>query len=136
MAQMRLETKNELIGLEKKYWQALKDRDVQAALKLTADPCVVTGAQGVGVMTLQQMEEMSKSADYRLNSFEFVGEPDVISVTDDVAVVAYKVKEDLTVDGKPVKLEAAESSTWVKREGNWVCVLHNESISGDPFGRD
>ena len=55
---------------------------------------------------------------------------------DDVGVVAYKVKEHLTVDGQPLTLEAADSSTWVRRDGEWVCALHTEAIAGDPFGRD
>jgi hypothetical protein len=57
-------------------------------------------------------------------------------VHDDVAIVAYKVKESLTVDGKPLTLEAADSSTWVRSPGGWVCAMHTEAISGDPFGRD
>ena len=30
-----------LLGLETKYWQALKDKDVDAALELTVDPCLI-----------------------------------------------------------------------------------------------
>jgi hypothetical protein len=52
------------------------------------------------------------------------------------AVLAYKVREALTVDGKPVTFEAADASTWVRRDGQWVCALHTESLAGDPFGRD
>jgi hypothetical protein len=55
---------------------------------------------------------------------------------DDVAIVAYQVYEELTVDGKPVTLDAADSSTWVRRNGRWLCALHTEAIAGDPFGRD
>lgn len=47
-----------------------------------------------------------------------------------------KVNERLTVDGKPLKLEAADASTWVRRGERWVCALHTEAITGDPFGRD
>jgi uncharacterized protein DUF4440 len=57
-------------------------------------------------------------------------------VLDDVAVVAYRVREDLEVEGKPVTLDAADSSTWIRRDGRWVCAVHTESILGDPFGRD
>ena len=57
-------------------------------------------------------------------------------IGDDVAVLAYKVTEDLTVDGKAVHLEAADASTWARRDGRWVCVLHTESLAGDPMGRD
>jgi hypothetical protein len=55
---------------------------------------------------------------------------------DDAAIIAYKVKELLTVDGKSVTIDAADSSTWVRREGQWVCALHTEALAGDPFGRD
>jgi hypothetical protein len=24
----------------------------------------------------------------------------------------------------------------VKRNGDWVCALHTESLAGDPYGRD
>jgi hypothetical protein len=40
------------------------------------------------------------------------------------------------VDGKAVTLDAADASTWVRRDGRWRCALHTESIQGDPFGRD
>jgi len=46
------------------------------------------------------------------------------------------VHEELTVEGKPVTLDAADASTWVRRDGRWVCALHTESLRGDPFGRD
>jgi hypothetical protein len=53
-----------------------------------------------------------------------------------VAVLVYNVHEELTVDGKPVTIDAADASTWVRRNGRWVCALHTESLKGDPFGRD
>ena len=40
-----------LLDHEKQYWQAIKDRDVQAAMRLTDDPCIVTGAQGVAALS-------------------------------------------------------------------------------------
>jgi hypothetical protein len=56
-------------------------------------------------------------------------------VSDDVVALAYKVKEDLVVEGQKVKLETFDSSVWVRRGGKWVCVVHTESPAGDPFGR-
>ncbi len=37
---------------------------------------------------------------------------------------------------KPVELDAADASTWVRRSGKWLCALHTESIAGDSYGRD
>jgi hypothetical protein len=127
--------KDEIIGLERQYWQAMQDGSIESMLKLTDDPCVVTGAQGVGSLDHATFREMMKSPNWKLESFQ-LSDPIVRLLGADVAVVAYKVKEVLTVDGKPLTLDAAEASTWIRRDGRWVCALHTESVSGDPFGRD
>jgi hypothetical protein len=126
----------ELLGLERQYWQAIKEKDVEAAMRLSDESCIVTGAQGVGTIDRKALAAMMKAASYTLNDFELSKDAKVRLLSDDVAIVAYKVREDLTVDGKPVTLEAADSSTWVRRNGRWVCALHTESLAGDPFGRD
>jgi hypothetical protein len=125
----------ELVQLEKDYWQALKDQDVEAAIHLTDDPCIVTGAQGVASIDRQAFKGMMTNPSWVIEDYD-VTDVQVRMLSDDVAIVAYKVKENLTVEGKPVSLEAADSSTWVRRNGRWVCALHTEAITGDPFGRD
>jgi uncharacterized protein (TIGR02246 family) len=127
---------NELVDLERQYWQAIKDKDVDRAMQLTDDTCIVTGAQGAASIPRKAFAGMLNSSAWTLNEFEFVGDVVARAVTDDVAVVAYKVREQLTVDGKPLTLEAADASTWVRRDGRWLCALHTESIIGDPFARD
>ena len=82
------------------------------------------------------MAAMMKGASWELVDFELKEDPKVRMLGEDVAVLAYKVHEQLNVDGKPVTLEAAEASTWVRRDGHWLCALHTEAIAGDPFGRD
>ena len=126
----------ELVELEKEYWQAIKDQDVETAMRLTDDECIVSGASGFSRLSKDALEGMMQSSSYTLDRFHIGKDAEVRLLTDDVAIVAYKVQEELTVDGKPVKLDAAESSAWVRRDGQWVCALHTESILGDPFGRD
>lgn len=125
----------ELLDLEKRYWQAIQEKDADAAMQLTDEECIVTGAQGVGRITRDVLSDMMKNAPYTLHDFE-LKDPEVRQLRDDVAILAYKVHEELTVDGKPVQLDAADASTWVRRNGRWLCALHTESIAGDPFGRD
>jgi uncharacterized protein (TIGR02246 family) len=129
-------TNDDLLALEREYWQAIKDKDPDAVMRLSDDTCIVTGAQGVGKIGRDALAGMIKGAPYTLHSFALGNDAEVRLVTDDVAVIAYKVHEELTVDGKPVTLEAADSSVWVRRDGRWVCALHTESILGDPYGRD
>jgi len=126
----------ELLSLEKRYWQALKDQDAETAMRLTDEPCIVTGAQGVGAIDRKTLGAMVKSASYTLLRFDIKPGAQVRLLSDDVAIVAYQVHEELTVDGKPVALDAADSSTWVRRDGHWLCAMHTEAIAGDPFGRD
>jgi uncharacterized protein (TIGR02246 family) len=125
----------QLADFEKQYWQAIKDRDVQAAMRLTDDPCIVTGAQGVARISRQAFAGMLQAEGWTLHQFD-LSDLQVRLLGDDVAIIAYKVKEVLTVEGKPVTLEAADSSTWVRRDGQWLCALHTEAVLGDPFGRD
>jgi hypothetical protein len=129
-------TKTELINCERQYWKALMDQDPEAARRLTDFPCIVTGAQGVAAMDEKTFGSMMSSPQWTLKDFDFADDVQVRLLADDVAIVAYKVHEDMTVEGKPVSLDAADASVWIKRDGQWRCALHTEALSGDPFGRD
>lgn len=126
----------ELLDLERQYWQALKDSDMETCLQLTDDPCIVAGPQGVSSISKTKFEEMMQHADYKLDDFKIGKDAYVRMLDPDIAVIAYPVHEELTVEGKAVSLDAFESSTWVRRNGRWRCALHTESLRGDPFGRD
>ena len=128
-------TLNELLRLEQRYWQAMKDRDAQTAAGLSADPCLVTGAQGVARLDRATLTRTFEDAAWKLESFELT-KFDVELLTSDVAVVVYEVRESVTVGDQRLSFDAADSSTWVFREGRWLCAAHAEALSGDPFGRD
>jgi uncharacterized protein (TIGR02246 family) len=127
--------KDELAKLERQYWQAVKDKNIEAMAQLTDERCTVAGAQGAQSMDRAHLKQMMKSATWSLREFDLT-DIEVRPITDDVAVVSYQVREDAEVDGKPAALEAADTSVWVRRDGRWLCALHTESIAGDPFGRD
>jgi uncharacterized protein (TIGR02246 family) len=128
--------KDELLGLEKRYWQAIQDNDLDAALELTDDPCIVTGAQGVASIDRNTFRNMMESANYKIEDVYISPDVQVRVLGKDTAVLAYTVHERVTVDGKSLTMDAADASTWVRRNGRWVCALHTESLKGDPFGRD
>jgi uncharacterized protein (TIGR02246 family) len=129
-------TEAELIELEKEYWRAIQSKDATAIARLTDDACILTGASGAARVDRQMIADMTKAGSYTLRDFNMSGDAQVRLLGDDVAIVAYRVHEELTVDGQPVALDAADASTWVRRDGRWVCAQHSEAISGDPFGRD
>ena len=127
---------NELVDLERRYWQALQDGDADTALALTDDPCIVAGAQGVASLDHRTMAEMLKQGTWKLRRFTIDPDVKLRMIGDDAAVLAYTVHEELTVDDRAVKLQASDASTWVRRDGRWVCALHTEALAGDAFGRD
>ena len=124
----------ELVGLEKQYWNAIKEKDPATATSLSDDPCVVVGAQGVGELRRSELARMLHGARYELSAFS-LEDVHMRQISDDVVALAYKVKEDLVVGGQNIELEAFDSSVWVRRGGKWVCVVHTESLAGDPLGR-
>lgn len=134
---MKESISEDLKSLEKRYWDALQGRDVATAVELTDEECIVVGAQGVGAVDHERLRQMLEQATYEVTHFEL--DDNLIrirKITDDVAIIAYEVREDLIVDGKAESLQAFDASVWVKRGDNWLCTLHTESIKGDPFGRN
>ena len=126
----------ELLELETKYWDKIKTRDVDGAMSMTDDPCIIAGSSGVGSVDRDSFKKIMSSATYTLHSFTIDPDVKVRVLGDDVALLAYKVKEDLTVDGKPVTFEASDASVWRRSGGKWLCCLHTESTLGDAYGRD
>lgn len=125
----------ELLELENQFWQTIKDKNVDAATKLTDYPCLVAGASGIAKVDKETFVKMMTGAKYTLHAFE-IKDSEVRMLNDDTALVAYKVHEELTVEGAKVSMDAADASVWVRRNGSWKCALHTESLQGDPYGRD
>jgi hypothetical protein len=132
---MAEEIKSEILDLENQYWNAIKENDKATLTKLTADPCIVTGAQGAARLDKKTFEKMMNEPNWTLLDYE-IENAEVQPLGKDVAVIGYRVHEVVRYEGEELKLDAADASTWVKKNGSWVCALHTESLLGDPFGRD
>jgi hypothetical protein len=126
-----------IIELETKFWQSMVDKDTDAAVAMLDDKSMVTGARGLALLSHNDYRGMAKQGEslWNLKSFKL----DDVKVTfpaEDVALIAYKVTEEMEVEGKPLTLKAADATTWVRKGGKWLAALHTESLLGDPFGRD
>ena len=124
-------TDKEFMELERRYWKAIQDHDLKTAKELTDFPCIVAGPQGVGKIDEASFAAMMASDQARLERFELKEGARVSRLGDDVAVVAYEAHEDLTVDGRPISLDVAETSTWVRKDGRWVCTEPIEALTHD-----
>jgi uncharacterized protein (TIGR02246 family) len=128
---------NELLKVEHRFWDAMQTKDARVAEQMTDDGCIVVGAQGVSAIDARTMGKMTTEGKWQLDEYSFdENNAQVRMLSDDVAIVAYKVKERVVVDGKALPVEANDASVWVRRDGKWLCALHTESLSGDPYGRD
>lgn len=127
----------DVLELERRFWDAMKTKDAERAKEMTDERCIVVGAQGVSSIDPVTMGRMTEEGPWRLEQFEVDEESaQVRMVAPDVAIVAYRVEERVVVDGKTVSMAANDSSVWVRRDDEWRCALHTESVEGDPYGRD
>jgi len=119
--------KQQIIDLETRFWQSMKDKDPETAQTMIADHCLVTGPMGTMRLDPEKYGLLTREGDWRLDDFQFK-DVDVIFPTDDVAVITYKVHQTGTHGQKPMDLTAADASVWVRDGGNWKCALHTETI--------
>jgi len=127
----------ELLDIERRFWDAMKTKDAQRAAQMTDDGCIIVGAQGVSAIDGKMMGKLTSEGKWQLEQFAIDDKNSQVRfIGDDVAIVAYRVTERVAIDGQTLPVEANDSSVWVRRDGEWLCALHTESLAGDPFGRD
>jgi hypothetical protein len=122
--------KDDIIKLERSYWDALKTKDGGKTAELSADTSIVTGMNGVMSIPKSKMGKMTEEGKWTLESYAF-DDIQVSSPTPDIAIIAYTVNQKVTMDGKPQTLRAADSSTWIRGPGGWQCHAHSETILQD-----
>ncbi len=137
MARRATTDEKELLAQEHRFWDAMANKDAARAAAMTDDACIVVGAQGVSAIDGRTMAKLTEEGSWALERYTFDEESaQVRFLSDDVAIVAYRVDEQVTVDGESLPVAANDSSVWVRRNGEWRCARHTESLVGDPYGRD
>lgn len=127
---MAIATKDEIIALEKEYWDAMKRKDGKRSSQLSGKVSLTTGARGVTSIPKAKMGQMTEEGNWTLESYAFE-DVEVVTPADDVAIIAYKVKQRVTMDGKKQELRAADMSTWVRGADGWECHAHSETFLQD-----
>lgn len=127
---MAMATKEEIVSLEKDYWNAMKHKDGMSASKLSGKVTLTTGARGVTSIPKAKMGKMTEDGKWTLESYEF-DDVEVVIPSADVAIIAYTVKQSVTMDGKKQELRAADMSTWIRGTDGWECHAHSETILQD-----
>ncbi len=127
MADRSKPTKDDILALEKSYWDAMMHKDGDRTAELSGKTSLVTGAQGVMNIPKSKMGKMTEAGDWTLESYDF-DDVEISIPADDVAIIAYTVRQKVTMNDRPQELRAADSSTWIRGLAGWECHAHSESI--------
>src|SRR5256885_5018340 len=91
----------ELLDVEKRFWNAMKEKDAVGASGMTDDGCIIVGAQGVSAIDGKMMGKLTEEGKWQLQHFAFDEKnAHVRFLSEDVAIVAYRVSERVVVDGQ------------------------------------
>jgi len=124
---MATATKDEIVALEREYWDAMKRKDGKRTSQLSGKLSLTTGARGVTSISKDKMGKMTEEGKWTLESYAF-DDVEVVTPAPDVAIIAYTVTQNVTMDGKPQTLRAADSSTWIRGADGWECHAHSEAM--------
>ena len=130
-----IDTKQQVLQLERRYWDAMKTHDADTATQLTDDPCVVVGPQGIMEVPKRDIKGMVEDRSFELEAYK-LDEQDVKfrAIGDNVAILSYPVHEKMKRNGQTGTIDAFELSVWVRQNGSWVCALHTETLAEPPRG--
>ena len=129
-----LANKQQIIDLETRFWQSMKDKDVDTAKSLIAKEGLVTGPMGTMTMDPEKYAQMTRDGQWTLQNFK-MDKVEVVQPNSDSAIIAYEVRQTGDMKGQPMDLRCADSSVWVKEGGDWKCALHTETILEDANAR-
>lgn len=121
------DTKREIEQLEHAFWQSMVDNDPKVATGMLAERALMVSGHGAMAFDHAGYTKMAKDPSHKLLDYS-LSEMDVLCPNDDVAIATYKVDQQVEYDGKPMAMQAVDSSTWVRDGGNWKCVAHTESL--------
>lgn len=111
--------KQDIFKLETKYWDAMKNNDVEAAVALTKFPCTITSPKGVQRITEEQYRQMMKSASGEKYKDVEIQDPRVDVLNENTAMISYLT----IVNG----MKMLDVSTWVRANDKWACAFHSEN---------
>ena len=117
---------DEIIALEKRFWQTMVDGNTDVALGLLAEPALMVSQHGAMQFDHAGYRKMADNPDYKLVSYE-LSNLSVLHPSDDVAILTYEVDQTTNEKGKDVRMKVSDSSTWVRQDGAWRCAIHTES---------
>lgn len=120
-----------ILGLETAYWDAMMQKNGTRAAELSGATSLVTGARGISAIAKDKMGAMTEDDSWALDSYS-LSDVQFVLPAPDVAIIAYKARQKVTMGGKTREFEAADCSTWIKGPAGWECHAHSETPLSAP----
>jgi hypothetical protein len=117
---------DDVIALEKSYWDAMKAKDGRRTAELSADPSIVTGPRGMMSIPKDKMAGMTEDGSWTLDDYVFE-DVKVLLPAEGIAIIAYIVRQTITLKGEAKEARGADSSVWIHGVNGWECHAHSET---------
>ncbi|MDH5833191.1 nuclear transport factor 2 family protein [Luteimonas kalidii] len=112
--------------MERKFWQAMMDMDIDTAVSLLDEQSIAASARGIRCFDPAAYKAMAQAGDARITSFEFFDER-VIFPIPGVAIASYGAKQSFTMGGRSNEMVVFDTTVWVKKSGTWLASAHTET---------
>ncbi len=119
---------SDLIALERRFWKALVDEDVEEATSLLDEPALMVSPHGAMQFDHDGYKRMAEQGSMVVKSYE-LADMNVVFPTEETAVLTYQVRQALAQRGQTTETvqQMADSSVWTRKNGRWLCVMHTET---------
>ena len=115
-----------LMVKEKELWEGWKNKNAAPFEKLISADGVLVGEQGVETKAQVVKDVASNPCENKSYSFADIK---LTMITKDAALVTYKAAQDYTCMGHAGPTPVYASSVYVKRKGQWLNILHQETAA-------
>ena len=113
------ETAHVLMQLERDWDKAIEANDVNEMSRYMDDSWVIVGSDGIS--SKEKFLDLVRSGDLQHNKMDF--EDLRVEIYDNTAVITSKGTSAGTYKGMPFSNYEWTTSVFLKKNGNWLCVL-------------
>jgi ketosteroid isomerase-like protein len=118
---------SEIEELENAFWKSIVDGDPKVATAMLHEPALMVSSHGVNKFNHADYTKMAKDGAYKLLNYKFT-KMDVVCPTQEAAIATYHVHQVMEMKGKKMEMDSIGSTTWLKINEKWECIIHTESL--------
>lgn len=119
--------KEQILDLEKKYWEGMQNHNYDVVKNLTYFPCTVVSKKGIKSIDEPTFKEMFDSGKDMKMKIKGISEAVVQSFSKSFATIAYIIEMDADENGQNTLHKCVCTSSWIMENGVWKCATHSES---------